>query len=76
MEWGSPVLGRSCRFLLADRPRRLRLFYRQEARGGHGVGKWVESLPFQKGSIGSCWVTIHDNHICILYSILFKHVCG
>lgn len=30
MERGSPVLGRSCRVLLADRPRRLRLFYRQK----------------------------------------------
>lgn len=76
MEWGSLVLGMSRRVLLTDRPRRLRLFYRQEAGGGHGVGKWLESLPFQEGSIGSCWVTIHNKHICILYSILFKLVCG
>ena len=44
--------------------------------GAHRVGKWVESLPFQEGSIGSCCVTIHDNHICILYPIIFKLVCG
>lgn len=76
MEWGRPVLGRSCRVLLADMPRRLRLFCRQAAGGAHRLGEWVESLPFQEGSIGSCCVTIHDNHICILYPIIFKLVCG
>lgn len=43
--------GRSCRVLLADRPKEIRLFYRQAAGGAHRLGKWVESLPFRKGSI-------------------------